>query len=52
MNGEVIGIASFILSESGGFNGIGFGASSNVVKKEDDDKQTVVDWYGICYVNQ
>ena len=33
MNGEVIGIASFILSESGGFNGIGFGASSNVAKK-------------------
>lgn len=33
MKGEVIGIASFILSESGGFNGIGFGASSNVAKK-------------------
>jgi len=33
MNGEVIGIASFILSETGGFNGIGFGASSNVANK-------------------
>ncbi|MDA8595465.1 trypsin-like peptidase domain-containing protein [Flavobacteriaceae bacterium] len=33
MKGEVIGIASFILSESGGFDGIGFGASSNVAKK-------------------
>lgn len=33
MKGEVIGIASFILSESGGFNGIGFGASSNVAEK-------------------
>ncbi|MGB0837908.1 MAG: S1C family serine protease [Flavobacteriaceae bacterium] len=30
MKGEVVGIASFILSESGGFNGIGFGAASNV----------------------
>lgn len=33
MNGEVIGIASFILSETGGFNGIGFGASSKVANK-------------------
>lgn len=33
MKGEVIGIASFILSESGGFDGIGFGASSKVAKK-------------------
>lgn len=33
MKGEVIGIASFILSESGGFNGIGFGASSDVANK-------------------
>jgi len=32
MKGEVVGIASFILSESGGFNGIGFGASSNVAQ--------------------
>ena len=33
MKGEVIGIASFILSESGGFDGIGFGASSNIANK-------------------
>jgi len=33
MKGEVIGIASFILSESGGFNGIGFGATSNIAEK-------------------
>lgn len=30
MQGEVIGIASFIMSQSGGFDGIGFGVSSNV----------------------
>ena len=33
MNGEVIGIASFIMSQSGGFVGLGFGASSNVATK-------------------
>ena len=33
MNGEVIGIASFILSESGGFEGIGFAASSNIASE-------------------
>ena len=32
MNGEVIGIASFIVSQTGGFNGIGFGVSSNVAE--------------------
>ena len=32
MNGEVIGIASFILSESGGFQGLGFAATSNVAR--------------------
>ena len=32
MKGEIIGIASFIMSQSGGFNGIGFGASSNVAQ--------------------
>lgn len=30
MNGEIVGIASFILSESGGFQGLGFAATSNV----------------------
>jgi serine protease Do len=33
MDGEVIGIASFIMSQSGGFVGLGFGASSNVATK-------------------
>lgn len=32
MKGEVVGISSFIMSQSGGFDGIGFGASSNVAK--------------------
>jgi len=32
MNGEVIGIVSHILSESGGFQGIGFVVASNVAK--------------------
>lgn len=30
MKGEIVGIASFILSESGGFQGLGFAATSNV----------------------
>ncbi len=33
MQGEVIGISSFIMTQSGGFEGIGFGASSNVAYK-------------------
>ncbi len=33
MKGEVVGISSSIFSTSGGFNGIGFAASSNVAKK-------------------
>lgn len=32
MEGEVIGLVSFILSESGGFDGIGFAATSNIAK--------------------
>ncbi len=32
MKGEVIGIASFILTESGGFQGLGFAATSNVAR--------------------
>ena len=32
MKGEVVGIASYILSESGGFQGLGFAATSNVCK--------------------
>lgn len=32
MNGEIIGIVSYILTESGGFQGIGFAVSSNIAK--------------------
>jgi serine protease Do len=32
MKGEVIGLASFILTQSGGFEGIGFVATSNIAK--------------------
>ena len=32
MDGEVVGIASYILSESGGFEGLGFAATSNICK--------------------
>ena len=32
MNGEVIGVVSNILTQSGGFQGIGFAASSNITK--------------------
>ncbi|MEP2025398.1 MAG: trypsin-like peptidase domain-containing protein [Reichenbachiella sp.] len=33
MKGEVVGLASYILSESGGFQGLGFAATSNVCKE-------------------
>ncbi len=33
MQGEIVGITSFILSQSGGFEGIGFAATSNVCRK-------------------
>ena len=33
LKGEVIGVVSYILSESGGFNGIGFGVTSNLAKE-------------------
>jgi len=33
MDGEVIGIVSFILTQSGGFDGMGFAASINVAKE-------------------
>lgn len=32
MKGEVVGLASFILTQSGGFEGIGFAATSNIAK--------------------
>jgi len=39
MNGEVVGIVSFILSQSGGFDGIGYGVDIRTAKKLllDDD---------------
>lgn len=33
LNGEVIGISSYIITESGGFQGLGFAATSNLAKK-------------------
>lgn len=33
LQGEVIGISSYIISESGGFQGLGFAATSNLAKK-------------------
>ena len=33
MRGEVIGIVSFILTQSGGFEGIGFAATANIAKE-------------------
>lgn len=47
MNGEVIGIVSFILSESGGFEGIGFAVTSNVAKNELLGKQPF--WVGVSF---
>ena len=32
MNGEIVGVASYILSKSGGFEGLGFAATSNICK--------------------
>ena len=45
MNGEVIGIISSILSRSGGFEGIGFVATINIVKELLIDKSNT--WLGI-----
>ncbi len=43
--GEVIGLVSFILSESGGFAGIGFAATSNIAKHQLLGKQPF--WFGV-----
>ena len=45
MDGEVIGLVSYIVSESGGFDGIGFAATSNVTHRlvVDSDRR----WTGI-----
>jgi len=45
MNGEVIGIVSYILSESGGFQGLGFAATSNMAKRLLLDEKGI--WFGV-----
>jgi serine protease Do len=47
MQGQVIGIVSFILSQSGGFEGIGFAVTSNVAKKELLGEQPF--WFGLTF---
>ena len=44
LDGEVIGIASSILTQSGGFEGIGFAATSNIAKSLLLDREQM--WYG------
>lgn len=45
MNGEVIGIVSYILSESGGFQGLGFAATSNMATKLLLEEKGI--WFGV-----
>ena len=45
MNGEVIGIVSYILSESGGFQGLGFAATSNMAKRILLEEKGI--WFGV-----
>ena len=45
MDGEVIGIASFILTQSGGFEGLGFAATSNMAREEVLDEHNL--WVGL-----
>jgi serine protease Do len=47
LKGEVVGIVSFILSQSGGFEGIGFAVTSNVAKKELLGAQPF--WFGVTF---
>lgn len=47
MKGEVIGIVSFILSESGGFEGLGFAVTSKVAKHELLGEQPF--WFGLTF---
>jgi serine protease Do len=47
MQGQVIGIVSFILSQSGGFEGIGFAVTSNVAKQELLGEQPF--WFGLTF---
>jgi serine protease Do len=44
MNGEVIGVVSNILTQSGGFQGIGFASSSNITKELLFEKKII--WNG------
>lgn len=44
LKGEVIGIASSILTQSGGFEGIGFAATSNIAKSLLFDRKQL--WFG------
>ncbi len=45
MKGQVVGICSYILSESGGFQGLGFAATSNVAKSLLIDQPAI--WSGM-----
>ncbi len=45
MDGEVIGIVSYILSESGGFQGLGFAATSNMATRLLLDEKGI--WFGV-----
>jgi serine protease Do len=45
MDGQVIGIVSSILTQSGGFEGIGFAATSNIAKSVLIDKNAF--WWGV-----
>jgi S1-C subfamily serine protease len=45
MEGEIIGIVSYILSRSGGFQGLGFAATSNMATKLLLEKKGI--WYGV-----
>jgi S1-C subfamily serine protease len=47
MKGEVIGIVSFILSQSGGFEGIGFAVTSKIAKNELLGSQPF--WFGLTF---
>jgi len=45
MKGEVIGIVSYILSESGGFQGLGFAATTNMATKLLLEEKGI--WFGV-----
>jgi serine protease Do len=48
LNGNVVGIVSFILSASGGFEGLGFAVPSNTVRRALFEKRSI--WTGIAGV--